>query len=146
ACFSALRYSDFGFVHQVLSYERVHDQQMTKVSQDLNAYLSSSIGDCLNYGHQYLSRAELDRRIEELLHEYYRFLAARGLRPKDEKFWAFHRRRLAELGFPLDKKRIGVEVAINLAQRVYHPKRFIKTVVNRIRGSGAPGIARQNWS
>jgi glycosyltransferase involved in cell wall biosynthesis len=144
ACFNALKQSDFGFVHQVLSYERVHYERMTTVSQDLNAYLSSSIGDCLTYGCYYLSRAELDRRIQELLHEYYGFLAASTLRSKSKSFWAFHERRFEELGLPLDKKRIYVEAAVNLAKRIYRPKSLFESVKGRVRRSQGARIARAN--
>ncbi len=38
ACFLHLQFSDYGFVHQVLSYERLHESRVTTLSKGLNAY------------------------------------------------------------------------------------------------------------
>ena len=71
--------SDYGFVHQVLSYERIHQVRATATSQRLNAYLSSKIGDLNTYGSYYLSAQELNACIENLLEQYYSYLASNAL-------------------------------------------------------------------
>jgi glycosyltransferase involved in cell wall biosynthesis len=100
ACFQALREADFGFVYQVLSYERVHDNTQSSKSAELNRILPRYFRDLLEYGPSYLTEAELDRRTKDTLRGYYRFLAVNyfvGSRGKE--FWDFHRRSLEELGF-----------------------------------------------
>ena len=99
ACFKHLKECDFGFVHQVLSYERTHpDTQSTKSAQ-LNRYAGSYLRDLIEYGPAYLTEGELSRRIKEQLDDYHRFLAGNLLRRRGREFWEYHRARLQALGY-----------------------------------------------
>lgn len=122
ACFQALRTTDFGFVHQVLSYERVHQLRQTSTSLQLNAYLSSRISDLLAYGPFYLTPEELNLRLHALLHEYYAFLARCATQRRTREFWAYHKRRLSELGLPFSSFRFGSAVVAQLLDLVLNPK------------------------
>jgi|SRR5579862_325565 len=124
ACFKYLRDADFGFVHQVLSYERVHDIRQTANSFTLNAYLSTKIGDLLAYGGFYLTESEVNKRLEELLSIYYRFLARSVFNFRDREFWRYHRKRLEELGHPLNNFKLAGEVLLQV------PKLTIKRLLN----------------
>jgi glycosyltransferase involved in cell wall biosynthesis len=114
ACFAALRQSDYGFVHQVLSYERIHEVRETATSQRLNAYLSSKLGDLNTYGSYYLSGEELDACIERLLEEYYSYLASNALMFQNRRFWEYHSRKLQDVGYPLNRIRLSKAVATKL--------------------------------
>src|SRR5262249_35904925 len=107
ACCDCLRTTDYGFVHQVLSYERVHDIRVTTRSQSLNAYLSSNLADLLAYGEDYLTPEEHGRRVRSLLRQYHGFLAISALRLRGRDFWSFHATRLRELGYPLRVTNLG---------------------------------------
>lgn len=133
ACFKSLQSADFGFVHQVLSYERVHDSRITATSCDLNAYLSSKIGDCVTYGPLYLTADELDRRIETLLDEYYKFLADWAANPRGKAFWDYHKKRLREVGYPLDSVRLGKAISRKYLNVLLDPKLAVEKVSRRLR-------------
>ena len=76
ACYDTLRDCDFGFVHQVLSYVRRHEESLTSsVAQSLNTIPLSNLALLLQYGPTYLTREELGRRLKVQLDEYYRALA-----------------------------------------------------------------------
>ncbi len=126
ACCRCLQETDYGFVHQVLSYERVHGPRMTTRSQSLNAYLSSDMSDLLEYGGAFLSVDERERRFKELVAQYYRFLAVSALKRRDREFWAFHRARLRELGYPLRHIRLGGAVFITLLDLLLNPKHSLE--------------------
>jgi glycosyltransferase involved in cell wall biosynthesis len=132
ACFKHLRSADFGFVHQVLSYERLHEVQITRVSRDLNAYLPSKLGDLLEYGHFYLTEDEFQCCVRDRLTEYYKFLAISAVNIRERKFWDYHRRRLKELGFPLSARRLSMAVCAKLFDLVCNPKRTFEALVSRI--------------
>ena len=132
ACFKHLQSADFGFVHQVLSYERVHQERMTTTSMALNAYLSSRINDLQTYGPLYLTQGELDMRVQAFLQEYYRFLADAAFSSKDKGFWAFHKRRLSELGYPLDGVRLSKSIANKLMDIFLNPKHSVEALLRRI--------------
>ena len=65
ACFACLRNSDFGFVYQVLSYQRIHQETQSSRRPEINRYASANLSDLLNYGPSYLSREELEHVLEE---------------------------------------------------------------------------------
>lgn len=101
ACYQCLTESDFGFVHQVLSYERIHGKQMSEASRNLNAYEPSRLSDLMVYGHHFLSAEEIETRKSEILKKYYAFLATATFRRKKANFWPYHKARisLASSGF-----------------------------------------------
>lgn len=141
ACFKHLRFADFGFVHQVLSYERIHAVRMTTVSEDLNAYLSSKLSDLLEYGPFYLTQTEIERRLRESLDEYYAFLALSAVGFRKRRFWAYHAKRLRELGYPLNAGKLGKAIGAKLLDLICNPKRTIEAVLRRRSGEfcSSPG-------
>jgi hypothetical protein len=133
ACLKHLRFSDFGFVHQVLSHERIHNVRVTTASLETNAYVSAAISDCQAYGEWYLTNREREARIGELLDQYYTYLAASAFKRRDKKFWNYHIGRLRELGFRLDKRKLSVSVVSKLLDLLLNPKNTVKMVSGRIR-------------
>ena len=138
ACCKSLRKVDYGFVHQVLSYERVHDVRVTTRSKSLNAYLSSNLADLLEYGDAYLSPEERQRRLTSLLHQYYGFLAISALKFRDREFWRFHFRRLRELGYPLSAFSLGRAVLALFLDLALNPKHTVEKIAMDRRRHAAP--------
>ena len=132
ACVKHLRASDFGFVHQVLSYERLHDVRETTASLASNAYISAAIDDCVTYGMAYLTKDELDARIEQLLKEYYRYLSVNALKFKGRSFWEHHERRLREIGYPFSKLRLSKEVSMKILALLLNPKEASELALRRV--------------
>ena len=115
-------------MHQVLSYERLHSASITTTSCELNAYLPSLIGDCVTYGHLYLTQRELELRVKEVLEGYYRFLTFSLFKFRGRKFWNYHRERLSELGFPFDMFRLGKSVLVRCIDLVFNPKKYGRSI------------------
>jgi glycosyltransferase involved in cell wall biosynthesis len=132
AIYKHLQASDFGFVHQVLSYERVHYERMTTTSKKLNAYLSSKINDCITYGPLYLTEGELEIRVQALLTEYYRYLGGDAFKFRNKASWDYHKRRLSELGHPLDSVKLSNAILIKLIDMLFNPKHSVETLLRRI--------------
>lgn len=101
ACFEVLRDSDFGFVHQVLTYTRRHDGSQTSFAKRVNSYLAGGLRHLLTYGPIYLEPGEYKACLERTLRTYYRFLAQSVLEPGAQEAWAYHRKALSQLGYPL---------------------------------------------
>lgn len=133
ACFKYLQGADFGFVHEVLSYERVHEIRQTAESGNLNAYLSSKIGDLLAYGRSYLSESEFQARLGELLQAYYNYLAQSLFEFRNAKFWEFHRTKLDQLGYPLNYGKLTGAAVLTLVDMLLHPKETAKMLLQRRR-------------
>lgn len=77
ACYQLLETSDFGFVHQVLTFTRRHDETVSRRYWRAGAELPGQIRLLMRYGPVYLTRSEHERRLAVLLFEYARFLASR---------------------------------------------------------------------
>lgn len=122
ACFECVREADFGLIHQVLSYERLHWDRMGTTAWRLNAHLPSNIHDVLTYGPMCLTRDELESRVRTLMDQYYKYLALSLLNSRDEKFWAYHKGRLEQLGYPLSRVRLGKALLRSLLELALNPK------------------------
>ena len=131
ACYECLRDSDFGFVHQVLSFERLHPRQISNTSKDLNAYLSSHIGDLHTYGSLFLEPEELEKRVKELMNKYYEFLAKSAVHFRDKRFWTYHRARLKDVGQPLDGIRLGKAVSAKVLDLLLNPRKTSQRFLRR---------------
>jgi hypothetical protein len=107
ACYESFQYCDFGFLHEVLSVERVHPQQWTAEMDELDAGSVAYLEVLLRYGPLYLTAAEFAARKEEVFNGYYRGLGGCLLKLKGRKFWKFHRSRLREIGCQLDWTQIA---------------------------------------
>jgi glycosyltransferase involved in cell wall biosynthesis len=142
ACFEHLQGEDFGFVHQVLSFERLHEIRVTTASLDRNAYLSAAIDDCRKYGPIYLTKAECERRIADLLESYYRYLSISALKRREKEFWAYHSTRLRELGFPLDRMRLLRGILSKVVDLLSNPKGTMQLLARRRRSGGSTAVHR----
>ena len=135
ACFRDLQRWDFGFVYEVLSYERKHSETQTTASQKMNRYSSAYIHDLMEYGPSYLEKSELDRLLKRELDAYRRFLAVnRIVGSQGQKFWEYHKSRLQELGYPLK----GLWLIRALAQTALHELVNPQQAVSKLRGRLAP--------
>jgi glycosyltransferase involved in cell wall biosynthesis len=133
ACFECLKDADFGFVHQVLSYERVHAQAQSAECRKLSTYESSRLRDLLEYGSYYLTRNEFVKRLQEILNDYYSFLAISCLNFRDKEFWNYHQRRLSELGYPLSRLRFAKYFITKLLDLMLNPKLTIEKTLKRFK-------------
>ena len=129
ACYNSLQQTDFGFVHQVLSYERIHEQTESAVARSLNSYDPATLRDLVTYGPKYLTPQELEHRTEEVLSGYYRFLAVSALHFRDKEFWAFHRARMAECGYRFSGARLAKAVATKSLDLLLNPKSTVEKMV-----------------
>ena len=132
ACYKHLREVDFGFVHEIVSCERVHPHQITATSKRLNANLTSKLSNLINYGSYYLNPFELETRKRELFDEYYRFLAVSAVNFRERNFWEYHRARLQEMGYPLSRIRLAKEVGKKAADLALNPKQTVERILRRI--------------
>jgi glycosyltransferase involved in cell wall biosynthesis len=127
ACFRSLQHHDFGFVHQVLAYLRIHDEALSDEQGHLRAYPLDRIAFVRDYGNSFLTREEYDRRLNELLdHYYYDVLASAFVKRYPKKFWSYHKGRLEEIGLPYDRGRYVRAVIRKMIDLACNPKQTIE--------------------
>ncbi len=106
ACFEVLQSTDFGFVHQVLTFTRRREESQTSVEEERNSYLPSELRHLAKYGPVFLSEGERAAVAATLLRFYYRFLARSVLEGRGREFWAYHRQQLESLGYGFSRARV----------------------------------------
>jgi glycosyltransferase involved in cell wall biosynthesis len=118
ACFEALRTTDFGFVHQILSHTRAHDAAMTHTAVELNSFIAGRIGVLLRHGRTYLDTREYERRLARQTLRYGAFLARAAVRGKlaDSRFRELHGRTLGSLRENVSARELVRGLGTDLAE------------------------------
>lgn len=137
ACVEFLEHWDFGFVHQILTFNRKEDDSLTSFSDRIYTYLPGFLYLLQTYGPRYLSPAELERRLVEHRRDYYRALGKAVLQRRDREFWHYHRTKLSELGEPLRSWRVGLAAAACLVQMALSPQESLEKLRRRQRSTAA---------
>jgi len=127
-CYELLQDSDFGFVHQVLTFSRVHEEQATRFSVRLNTYLLGKLERLLQYGPKFLTGGEYEERLKELLRRYHRFLGRRVFRANGKELRDFHLSKLAALGYPVSRYRLFRASCLELMRLLGDTKRLMQTL------------------
>jgi glycosyltransferase involved in cell wall biosynthesis len=98
-CFDLLRDADLGFVHQILTRTRVHENRATTFAVRINTFHDAWLAIHLRYGRLCLERSEDYRRLAWRLWRYAFFLAkaAVKVRFRDPSFRKHHRAALGRL-------------------------------------------------
>jgi glycosyltransferase involved in cell wall biosynthesis len=132
ACLNQLGHADFGFIHQVLSYERVHVSRITTASLQLHAYSLSKIADLCEYGALFMNPDEQAKRLNVLMREYYDLLAISVTNMRERAFWAHHEKRLNELGFPLNRTMLAKAVIVKIFNLLMNPKQTTEKLLRHM--------------
>jgi glycosyltransferase involved in cell wall biosynthesis len=91
ACCEILRESDFGFVHQVLTFTRRDDESPFSAFSRLGASLPEQLNLIFEYGPVYLAKEEYDRIVAVYLARYVAFLIKSIPRLVQPEPRAYHR-------------------------------------------------------
>ncbi len=132
AIYECLKYSYFGFVHQVLSFERLHPGQITNTSKSLDAYFSSKLGDLRTYGPFFLNSDEIEKHTNELMDKYYDTLALGAVHFREKTYWTYHRKRLSEIGRPFSNVRLAWAVSATILDLLLHPRESSQKILKRL--------------
>jgi hypothetical protein len=132
ASFEVLQHSDFAFVHQILCFERVHEQSVSSKLIAFNSFLVDRLAFVVSYGSVFLSPQERDHRVKELLSIYYEYLADNTIHFAGREFWSYHRDRLAKLGYPINNARLARAVSIRVLDWLGNPKQTLEKLLMRL--------------
>jgi glycosyltransferase involved in cell wall biosynthesis len=132
-CFDLLANSDFGFVHQVLSFTRVENDSLWGGMRAYNGSLLSKRNQLAQYGRQYLEPDEFEVLWHERETGYRRFLGLAWLEGRDEGFWTFHEKGLATVGDTIDRASLMRGAARAAVGYALAPGRLGKALLRRAR-------------
>jgi glycosyltransferase involved in cell wall biosynthesis len=137
AAFEILEGSDFGFVHQILSYLRQRPDSIMGSARTLDPEPLDRLVIVTRYGSRFLDPAEHARCLGEARRDYYRYLAAAWLGRREAAYWDYHRKGLATIGEGIVGKELLRQVVVELLARA--APSFLRRTGRR---TGPPG-ARQ---
>ena len=138
ACYEVLQHSDFGFVHQVLSFSRIRGEGITfSRARRLNTYLPAGLKILQRYGRVHLTPEEYEHALESRLDMYYRYLIQALVARAGREVWAYHRRALAELGLPLSQRRLALAMLQHVRRVLFSPGSELPKVIRLFRHHGA---------
>jgi glycosyltransferase involved in cell wall biosynthesis len=120
-CFDVLQESDFGFVHQVLSFSRPREQSAGSFASNFNTPRLADFTAFLKYAPTLLNQAEYGKRWKEVRRRYYRVLAHNVLRIRPKQFWQYHQESLATYGSRIDPWLLLSAVVVEVVSQLSHP-------------------------
>lgn len=141
-CYNVLQNADFGFVHQVLTYTRLHNESQTSFHQNLNTKILGVLTVLTKYGPACLSRQEYETRLAQWMQGYYRFVARNVLQRRDKEFWDYHKEWLESLALPWSRIEMirGVikELYVQLINCLLRPKATARSMIGFINRDRRP--------
>src|SRR5712672_327543 len=133
-CFRILQGSDFGFVHQLLTFTRIQGESNTAFSERMNSIQLSFLTELIQYGPACLDKDEYQARLGVRLREYYQVLAEGLLQGGGRKYFKFHKDWLRSLGLPLSWSRLLGGFGKAVRNGISHPVKATKSL-SRWRGN-----------
>jgi glycosyltransferase involved in cell wall biosynthesis len=124
-CFELLSQRDFGFVHQILVFNRLRPDSVTSHAISVNTFLSGQLQLLRVHGASFFSPEERAALSDRLMERYYRYLAAEVFRFRDRGFWKLHREKMEQLEMPLSDARLTLHAIMYLLS-VICSKRTLK--------------------
>jgi len=130
-CLDILQNHDFGFVHQVLTYTRRHEES---VSSSIDAYGTRRVEKLLmlqRYGPVFLSDEEFQERMDRKLRAYHVFLVQSLFRAKPADFWQYHKGKRDALGIQLQGSFLLKPFIKEVIQRLLHLRQTVRQISHR---------------
>jgi glycosyltransferase involved in cell wall biosynthesis len=147
ACFALLKYSNFGFVHQVLTFSRRDNDSILLRMRPFSPLRFARLAFVVVHGKDYLSEKEYKQCLEEAEYRYFLVLGKALLRGESQEFWQFHRAVLASIGYSFEGWRKWDAVRSALCDYLGNPKRAWDAFhARRRRAHGAiQAVAADRW-
>jgi len=127
--FEILEYGDFGFVHEILTFIRVHDNSVTsQQAKPLNRLIASNLDHYVKYAKKFLDESEYEEYLSVRTDKYYKFLSRSYLEGRTKEFWQFHSQVLAAAQCPFSNLRLARWISQDALTR---PIFCIRLLMNR---------------
>ncbi|NIA30107.1 MAG: glycosyltransferase [Actinobacteria bacterium] len=136
-CYYLLQKTDFGFLHDVLTFSRLHTSSTTSSVSPLNRLILEKLMLLVEFGPTYLGKDEYKQVLSQRMEKYYKFLSKSLFENKPENFWKFHREELKNLDLPLSRTKLANGALKEFVRRLLvlsaHPVRTFKTMFRFIK-------------
>lgn len=126
-CYRILENYDFGFVHQVLTYTRLHDDSVTdKITKRYNTGLIEFIEILLNYGPLYLDKKDFDSIFRKRKYHFYRVLAYNLFHIRSDDLLKNTKIHFKKLNLKFSHITLFIALLIEAFDQFVNPKKLLK--------------------
>ena len=129
ACYETLLESDFGFVHQVLTFTRRHNDSMTSLLNRYRTHRAGRLLCLLKFGPRFLEPEEYKRRLRTHVDSYHRFLVEGVFGGKKRDFWKYHKNVFKEQGVKYSRLAVLKYFFIGAVERLARPRRALRDLL-----------------
>jgi len=129
ACLRMLQECDFGFIRQVLTFTRRHNESVTSLTNSLDTRRQENLLFLEKFGPGNLTDEEFRLSRKKAIDDYYRFLASKIGTGQDADFWQSHADIFAKAGSPLNRVRL----ACAFARRWINPGKALREMYQQIK-------------
>ncbi len=127
-CIDLLQRSDFGYIHQVLSFGRPREQSAGTFAARFDSLILGQFVLLRKYGPVFLKKSEFRKAYEKKKREYHLVLAQNILRVRPKEFWKYHENALLAVDEKIDRGLLLKSVLIELADHLSHPFESIRLI------------------
>jgi hypothetical protein len=131
--YEILRKHDLGFVHQVLSYQRVDEDSIMGRRTSYVPHLLDRLIILERYGADFLSPVELAQEHKRSERELMWFLGRSLLRGREQEFWRYHKEGFGTMGRPWPRSKILASAINQALDVVLNPKSALESISNKLR-------------
>jgi len=130
ACLRSLQECDFGFIRQVLSFTRRHNESVTSLTNVLDTRRQENLLLLQEYGPIFLTEAQYQSALDRELKSYYRFLASNIGAGHSSEFWDSHATNLGKAGVPFSRAKL----VFYFVRRWTNPAMALKELLGNLSG------------
>ena len=120
-CLELMRDHDFGFVHEMLTYTRLHDESQTTELDEVGSRALENLFMLKRLGPEYLPAAEAAQRIRKAEERCCRFVARKLLTLEGTDSLQFYRERLRRHGYSFSYGRLAAAALMGLSSNLLKP-------------------------
>jgi glycosyltransferase involved in cell wall biosynthesis len=132
-CFALLKTSDFGFVHQILSYIRLRAGSRNKADSENGTDHGGLLQTLSEHGPAFLNREEFNTRLRRHLSGYYNFLGKSLILGRGRMFWTYHKTKLTEAGVGFNSVRVATGALATMSEAALNPKSSVEKLLRRLK-------------
>jgi glycosyltransferase involved in cell wall biosynthesis len=136
ACLRLLQKNDLGFVHQLLTYTRRHNESVSSTVHRLATIQAERMRSFERYGPIYLDEQEYRTRRKEIIQGYHHMLARHLFGGADKEFWRYHTENMANLAIPFQWQRMIRPLLLESVDALVHFKRTARSIAASLQAIG----------